>query len=323
MKCRIFMLITVLSLSVLSTSEKENIRQTADMTEKYEDSNKDTLSIVFTGDVLLDRGVRRHIEHEGIEALFAEVKNDFKRSDVVVINLECPITDTISPLNKKFIFRADPDVAPKMKGLGITHAALANNHTMDQGRRGLVSTNRHLLQNGIVPLGYGYTFEERLAPTIIEKHGIKVALFNAVLLTIENWSPIVEKQAGVCQPTVHELSEVIRQYKHSHKDTYCVAILHWGAEYQTSPSVNQRYEAAKLITSGADAIIGHHPHVIQKPDRISGKPVYYSLGNFIFDNPHPLAQRSLMVRLCFTTDSVTCEETQLHIQRCRPIRKKQ
>lgn len=284
-------------------------------------SKNDTLSIVFTGDVLLDRGVRRHIEHDGFEALFADVKQDFLKADAVVINLECPVTDTISPLNKKFIFRADTIMAHKMRSIGITHAALANNHTMDHGRRGLGSTNRHLWQNGIVPLGYGYTYRERSMPAIIEKGHIKVALFNAVMLTIENWSPLTEGKAGVYQPTIEELSANIRKYKAAHQDTHCIVILHWGAEYQTVPSVRQRYEASMLIASGADGIIGHHPHVVQKTDTINGKPVYYSLGNFIFDNPHPLAQKSLMVRLCFTADSIRCEETKLHIQRCRPVRK--
>ncbi|MCM1311577.1 MAG: CapA family protein [Bacteroides sp.] len=292
-----------------------------DITEKIEQSDKDTLSIVFTGDVLLDRGVRRYIESEGIKGLFADVENDFRKSDATVINLECPITDTISPLNKKFIFHADPIVASKMRSIGITHAALANNHTIDQGRRGLAATYRHLLRHGIVPLGYGHTLEESLVPAIIEKSGIKVALFNAVLLTIENWSSTIEGQPSVCQPTIQELSKAIYKYKQSHQDTYCVAILHWGIEYQTVPSINQRYEAAMLVNSGADAIIGHHPHVIQTTDIINGKPIYYSLGNFIFDNTHPLAQNTLMVRLCFTKDSIVCEETKLHIQCCRPVRK--
>ncbi len=323
MKYRLSVLIIILfALSAILTMKTENVKNMV-MADTSEELKKDTLSIVFTGDILLDRGVRRYIEHEGIEALFAEVKDDFRKSDAVVVNLESPITDTISPLNKKFVFRADPAAAIQMKNIGITHAALANNHTMDQGRRGLASTSRHLKQHGIVPLGYGYTFEERFTPAVVEKNGITVALFNAALLTIENWSPTAEGEAGICQPTIDELCEAIYRYKQAYKNAYCVAILHWGIEYQTVPSVNQRYEAATLVHNGSDAIIGHHPHVIQTTDTIDGKPIYYSLGNFIFDNPHPLAQRSLMVRLCFTADSVVCEETRLHIQRCRPIREKQ
>ena len=152
-----------------------------------------SLTILFTGDVLLDRGVRRVAERKGISYLFEEVSPIFREADAVVVNLECPLTDTISPVNKKYIFRADARWAKDLKAVGITHAAMANNHTNDQGRRGLQATAQHLTDAGITPLGYGKSFKEQMSPVLIEKDGISVALFNATTLTIENWCRIDDK----------------------------------------------------------------------------------------------------------------------------------
>ncbi|MBR6178924.1 MAG: CapA family protein, partial [Bacteroidales bacterium] len=94
-------------------------------------SHNDNITIVFTGDVLLDRGVKPVIEKNGVKDLFKGVSHHFNNADFVVINLECPITDTASPVNKKYIFRADAKCADGLKQAGVTHCALANNHTMD------------------------------------------------------------------------------------------------------------------------------------------------------------------------------------------------
>ena len=107
-------------------------------------NDNNSISIVFTGDVLLDRGIKPIIEKHGATHLFKGVAPYFNSADFVVVNLECPITDTASPVNKKYIFRAPSHCADGLKLAGITHCALANNHTMDQGRAGLESTVRHL-----------------------------------------------------------------------------------------------------------------------------------------------------------------------------------
>ena len=112
-------------------------------------------AIAFTGDVLLDRGVRQQIQRGGVEDLFASVAPLFHQMDATVINLECPVTSVRSPLHKKYIFHAEPRWMEELVKAGISHAALANNHTMDQGRSGLTDTYQHLLSAGITPIGYG------------------------------------------------------------------------------------------------------------------------------------------------------------------------
>ena len=200
-------------------------------------SSEECLSIAFTGDVLLDRGVRQQIQRGGVKVLF--------------------------PLHKKYIFRAEPGWMEELAKAGISHAALANNHTMDQGRSGLIDTYQHLLSAGITPIGYGNTSSESCQPVVIKKGKIKVALFNSVTLPLENWV-YLENDPGICQQPIEEMEEEIKNFKQENPESYVVVILHWGMEYQSSPTLSQRKGARRLIRTGADAITGHHPHVIQK-----------------------------------------------------------
>ncbi|MEE3391838.1 MAG: CapA family protein, partial [Candidatus Cryptobacteroides sp.] len=103
--------------------------------------HKDTVEVLFTGDILLDRGVRQRIEHIGIERLFSKgIESLFRQADYVVGNLECPATKTIQPNFKKFVFRAEPEWLSTLREHHVTHLNLANNHSIDQGRAGLVDT---------------------------------------------------------------------------------------------------------------------------------------------------------------------------------------
>lgn len=280
-------------------------------------SSEEHLTIAFTGDVLLDRGVRHEIEKKGAEHLFASVAPLFRKADATVVNLECPVTAVQSPINKRYIFRAEPAWLEALKKSGITHAALANNHTMDQGRSGLIDTYHHLLTAGITPVGYGKNQQESLRPILIEKGSIKVALFNSVTLPLENWV-CLEDRPGICQQPIDKLGEAIKAFKKQHPDSYAVAILHWGIEYQSVPSISQRRGARLLLRSGADAIIGHHPHVIQQEEYIDGKPVFYSLGNFVFDQRKPETSKGEIVTLDFTARKCKANIHPVTIRACKP-----
>lgn len=280
-------------------------------------SSEEHLSIAFAGDVLLDRGVRQQINKRGVEYLFTSVAPIFHASDAAVINLECPVTSVCSPLKEKYIFRAEPTWLEALKKSGVTHTAMANNHTIDQGRSGLIETYKHLTAIGITPLGYGETQTKSSQPIFIEKRNIKVALFNSVLLPLENWV-YLEDSPGICQQPISALRKAIRAFKQKHPDYYVVVILHWGQEYQTSPSTSQRRDAHQLIKAGADAIIGHHPHVIQPEEYIDGKPVFYSLGNFVFDQRKPETSRSRIVVLDFTSRKCNIRVYPVTIKECKP-----
>lgn len=280
---------------------------------------EELLSVLFTGDVLLDRGVRPIAERRGIAYLFDSVQAEFQKSDAVVVNLECPLTDTVSPVNKRYIFRANADWAEDLRKVGITHAALANNHTNDQGRRGLQATYQHLTEAGIVPLGYGSSYEEQSEPVLITKGKVQVAVFNAVMMALENWH-YIEGKPGVCQPSPEHLVQTIADYREQHPDTRIVTVLHWGVEFNSFPSMNQRLLAGRLAEAGVDAIIGHHPHVTQPIDTIGNTIVCYSLGNFVSDQHPPQTRQCMMVRLNIKAGtSITMDVIPTRIEGCQPI----
>ncbi|MCR4920828.1 MAG: CapA family protein [Bacteroidaceae bacterium] len=283
------------------------------------DEGEDALSILFAGDVLLDRGVRPIAEHRGVAHLFAKVAPYFRRADAVVVNLECPLTDSLSPVNKQFVFRADARWAADLHRSGITHAALANNHSVDQGSTGLRATWHHLTDAHIVPLGYGPSTAAQLAPALIAKGRLQVALFNALDFPLENWFR-AEGQPDISRPTANELCAAVRLYHAENPKTRIVVILHWGTEFQPMPSIHQRRLAARLAEAGADAIIGHHPHVLQPIDTIANTLVFYSLGNFVFDQRPPQTRQSMMVRLRFRPSAPLEYDTiPIRIRQCRPV----
>jgi len=281
------------------------------------EQNNNTLKICFTGDLLLDRGVRQEIEHSGIDSIFSGVSSLFHNSDAVVSNLECPVTEHFAPVNKHFIFRGEAKWLFSLKKAGITYLAMANNHSYDQGRDGMVDTYKQLISNNLVPIGFGKNHTEACLPVIINKGKIKVAIFNSVFLPLENFAFLPNKPC-ICQASANELAAAIADYKLKYPDVFVVVLLHWGYEYQTEPVYSQRAEAIKLIESGADAIIGHHPHVIQTIEFIKKKPVIYSLGNFVFDSKRPLALKGLIVKLEISLNKLSIIGYETSIQRCRP-----
>jgi poly-gamma-glutamate synthesis protein (capsule biosynthesis protein) len=277
----------------------------------------ETLSVYFTGDLLLDRGVRQQIEKKGPVLLFEKVNPLFKEADFVVANLECPVTKRRSPLNKKYIFRAEPEWLQAVHQAGITHLVLSNNHTNDQGRSGIRDTYVNVMKAGMTGIGFGETQLQACQPTLLKKGEIQVAIFSSVLVPLENW-PYLPDSSGACQASSDELAEQIRSLKATSPATFAVVILHWGVEFQTAPLLSQRHQARQLIEAGADAIIGHHPHVVQQESIYVGKPVFYSLGNFVFDQQTKLTQQGRLVRLTFRKDSVQTTIVPIHIKNCVP-----
>lgn len=282
-------------------------------------NDDDSLVVLFTGDVMLDRGVRNAINVHGFTWLFDSVSPMFKQSDAVVINLECPFADTLMPVSKQFVFHADTRWAKALRQSGVTHASMANNHSMDQGVSGIRSTFVTLHGAGIVPMGCGKDEEEMLAPTIIEKNGIRMAVFSAVLFPIENWLPVHDGQLTVENTNVTVLARAIKKWHSQCPNDVIVAYLHWGIEYQTTPAVKQRMAASNLLGVGASAVIGHHPHVVQKMEMQDGKPVFYSLGNFVFDQRHPLSSKAQMARLVVRHSKVDVSSIDVNIKMCKPV----
>ena len=283
--------------------------------------NKDTVEVLFTGDILLDRGVRLRIERIGIEHLFSKgIDSLFRKSDYVVGNLECPATRTIQPNFKKYVFRAEPEWLSVLREHHVTHLNLANNHSIDQGRAGLVDTRENILKAGIVPVGAGNNMEEAIQPVLISNHLRPVWLFASLRLTLENYSFLPDKPC-VSQESVDTLCQRISLLRQSQPDAYIIVSLHWGGEHTLKPVPQQRKQARELIDAGADILICHHTHTLQTIEDYNGHRIYYSIGNFIFDQQKPINTRACMVRLKITRESSFVETIPVEIRKCVPYLK--
>ena len=278
----------------------------------------DSLTILFTGDVMLGRDVAKVIRYSGAESLFTpSVDSAFASADAVVANLECPATDVESPLNKRFVFRADPAVLPVLTRHGITHMNLANNHSIDQGREGLADTRRRISAAGMTPVGYGDNDAEACRPVLIGGGPRPVYLLASLRVMSENYVALTDRPC-VCEASPARLCDTIRALKSREPDACVIVCLHWGAEHTLHPMAGQRHEARMLIRAGADAIVGHHSHTAQDVETVAGRPVFYSLGNFIFDLDRPLNRRGLLARITVTASGITFGVIETEIEGCRP-----
>lgn len=242
-------------------SSQERLKQ------EMQEEDVPTKPLLFTGDIMLGRYVETLSNKTQDEMYPFSGMGDFLKQRVVVSNLEGPIPDTHEPTPVNGFSFSFPSSTPRvLKTAGVTAVSLANNHMFDKGVSGWEETKRALDAEKVSHFG-GYApteadyFETKLGKTTVVVYGIT--------MIAAGWN---ESQA----------IEVTKKLRTERPEAYLIAYLHWGDEYVTQNRY-QRAFARKLIDSGVDAIIGSHPHVVQGIEIYKGRPVFYSLGNFIFD----------------------------------------
>lgn len=281
-------------------------------------SSSGTSSIIFTGDILLDRGVRQIIERKGVDILFTKaIDSIFAQADVVVGNLECPATKIKAPVQKRYIFRAEPEWLLALKRHGFTHLNLANNHAIDQGREGLADTWRNIERAGLKHLGAGSTLHEAAEPVLLTSRPRKVWLIPSLRLALENWA-YLDNKPTVSQESMDSLISRIQKIKKNDSTAIVIVSLHWGGEHTLQPVPSQRLEAHRLINAGADALVCHHTHTLQTTEHYKGKPIYYSIGNFIFDQQKPINTKACMVKIEVTRNAIKTCSIPIYIRNCTP-----
>ena len=222
---------------------------------------------------------------------------------------------------KQYIFRAEPEWLGDLKRHGVTHLNLANNHSIDQGRIGLMDTRENIIKAGMTPVGAGQNQEEADEPVLLTDSPRSVWLIASLQLALENFSRLPD-QPCVSQQTIETLCQRIAQLKQADPKCFIIVSLHWGWENHLEVVPRQRYEARQLIDAGADCLVCHHTHTLQPGETYQGKPIFYSLGNFIFDPRNDLNRQGAMVRLTITEQEATAEELPIVIRQCTPYLKK-
>lgn len=239
---------------------------------EYVESNtphrvQDPVRLIFVGDMMFDRYIRQKAEENGYEAILKGFKETFQNADFVVGNLEGPITsyNSISKYtrfgdNGHFSFTFDPYVAKILKEFNIHVLDLGNNHIQNFGMEGIEETRKYLNEENLSYFG--------------DPHGAKSILYTVQDTTFAFISFNQFGQDSVEQ-TVHDINKTDADF--------VIVFAHWGNEYETIPNQFQVDAAHAFIDNGADLVIGAHPHVIQSKEYYKGKYIYYSLGNFVFD----------------------------------------
>jgi len=256
--------ILVLAFLFVDIKKTSNIvlEKTTDIFQKEELS----VSILNFGDVMFDRGVRNIIENRGRDP-FEYIKQEIellKNFDIVMVNLEGPIVTMNRDLcqQKAYNFQFATSTIPYLKSIGVNMVNIANNHIYDCYKEGIYSTKKNLLESGMDyagdPLGQNFVVK-----SINNK--------NVVFIGVDQTMQVVPE---VFYEQVRELKSV---------NDFVIVNIHWGNEYELVESETQRVIARRLIDNGADVVFGHHPHVIQPFEVYKTGVVFYSLGNFVFD----------------------------------------
>lgn len=217
------------------------------------------ITLAFVGDVMLGRGVTHDLAGKWTMA-FADVQGWLADADVAFANLESPLT-TAPQLAAGYDLRAPPQAVAALRAGGFDVVSLANNHALDAGQTGLEETLAALHAAGI----------EAVLPQreLVRPHYRLLAFDDSIEpLDIQASAAAVEAAARQAE--------------------WVIVSVHWGGEYQAAPSARQQALAQAWARAGADIIIGHGPHVLQRIEWIDKTLVAYSLGNFLFDQLYPL-----------------------------------
>ncbi len=250
------------------------------------------LRILFVGDLMLDRYIRQVTEKKGKDFIFDDIGGFLKSYDLVVANLEGPITENASlSINSKegeknnYYFTFPPDSADLLYGKNIKLVNIGNNHILNFGEAGYAETKERLKKSGVKYFG----------DTGFSGDNFYVYLINGTRFAFVSYNQFTSK-SGI------RTLEAIKNLKN--KSDFIIIFSHWDKEYFSEPMESTKILSREFVDAGADLIIGSHPHVIQSKEIYKGKLIYYSLGNFIFDQYFsPETQKGLAVEAEFDPTS--------------------
>ncbi len=276
-----------------------------------------TVYFCAAGDVMMDRGVKANMEKIGSDYPFKKVCNFVESHDLSFCNLETPIT-TEKKRNKPYAFRCEPEKMAGFMESGFNVVSIANNHMLDCNYTGVSQTIKNLNDMEIMHAGAGYNREHALEPRVIEINGVTIALFAFADFYYETDKDMNSKNTPQpCHPSEKEMKKAVSDAAKT--ADYVFVSFHWGEEYSNYPGKKQKKLARLLVDSGADLIIGHHPHVLQGIERYKNAIILYSLGNFIFDQFKDL-QTDTMIFSCRLSDGLIKDAyiTPAKIEKSRP-----
>jgi poly-gamma-glutamate capsule biosynthesis protein CapA/YwtB (metallophosphatase superfamily) len=262
------------------------------------------ITVTLAGDVMFEGDIKSQINKYGVDYPFKYVNTYFKKSDLTVVNLETSISTRGKAASKQFTFRANPSVVKGIKNSGIDVVSLANNHTLDYGTTALFDTMNYLKKSNIGTVGAGKNSQEAFSAQYRVINGKRIAIIGlSRVLPEASWFASNTK-AGIASaystnPMMNYVKTAVK------KSDYTIIMIHWNKERKDYPEDYARKLGKQFIDLGVDAVIGGHSHTLMGSEIYKGAPIYYSLGNFIFDgSSDPRGQESMIVRLTLQNNKV-------------------
>ncbi len=254
------------------------------------------ITVVAVGDMLLGRKLGRLMaEAQDFTLPFHSLGKELSAAGITFGNLEGPFCEEPPYPDEGMVFRVRPRAVEGLQFAGFDVLSLANNHVLDGGFTCLRFTLGHLREANILPAGAGEDFAEAHAPVIVERAGVKFA-FLAYTYAEYNDTP------GATRPVVagRRPENVRRDVAAAREQAEVVFVsLHDGAEYSRRVAQETEAFAHAAIEAGAAAVFGHHPHVPQRVEHYQDGWIFYSLGNFVFQQHTPGTRTGLIARLIF------------------------
>jgi poly-gamma-glutamate capsule biosynthesis protein CapA/YwtB (metallophosphatase superfamily) len=266
------------------------------------------MTLVVGGDIMLDRLIRRYAQKKDDYTFVTEgIREVFSSADIAIANLEGPVTKNKSVSlaaaigsHDNYVFTFAPESIEALTHAGIDAVSLANNHILNQGKEGVKTTIEELEESGIAPFGSSSS-----------EPSDRVAFVgnNCGTIGVVGYNQFHEK--GIVVAKAEAMEDIALAKANA---DWVVVMPHWGNEYQPE-SEAQKALATEFVAAGADAVVGSHPHIVQGHETIAAKPVYYSLGNLVFDQYEEVATtRGLVLRLTLKIDkSVMVEELPVNL----------
>lgn len=276
--------------------------------------NKKT-AIVFTGDIGFDKYMNKKWEDKNL--LSPSVLSYFQSADHVCANVEGALHEIADDGTRGVCFHA---MSPKaIKVLQNMHADiwnLGNNHIMDAGIDGLISTMEHAEKSGSITVGAGQNRSEASAPVYLDEAG-GIGILSVTYMA--GCVPATDTEPGIFRwDEMDYIAGRIAEIKS--KCRWCVVVSHGGEEFAALPLPYTRDRYLKFLEMGADVVVGHHPHVPENYELLdNGKAIFYSLGNFIFDTDyqraHLYTDNGILLKLTFTENEMTFDAVAIQIDR--------
>ena len=264
------------------------------------------VSLVFAGDTVLDDTAGKIIEQGGDP--FSDFADYFAGADIRITNLECVVSTRGQANDKMYTFQAHPRVIPVLQK-HFDAVTLANNHSGDFGPDAFAQMLSLLKEAGLAQVGGGMNLKQAHTPLVFTRNGWRIAV-----LSYNEFHPR-SFEAGFDIPGVawsedQQVMEDIQTARRIHHADLVIPVMHWGWENERTANPRQRQLAKLMIDAGADAVIGGHPHVTQDVSVYKGKPIVYSVGNFVMkETDNAFQRKGWVLKMYFDKRGVTRFET--------------